>query len=74
MLPTEDGQSVIFDSGYDKYGQYEVYYLYENIENEKIRFLFEENELLRIYCESYGSRGLFVDTNNRMFIRRFLSL
>ena len=74
MLPTEDGQSVIFDSGYDKYGQYEVYYLYKNIENEKIRFLFEENELLRIYCESYGSRGLFVDNNNRMFIRRFLSL
>ena len=71
---TEDGQKVIFDSGYDKYGTYEVYDLYKNTENEKLRFFFEESELLITNYRSYGSKAFFIDNNNRLYLKRFISV
>lgn len=75
LLPTEDGQKVIFDSGYDKHGLFEVYNLYKNSPNEKFRILFEGKEVLLIAnYKAYGSRALFYDSEKRMYIRRFISV
>ncbi len=74
LLPTEDGQRVIFDSGYNNHGTYEVFNLYKNSKNEKLRFLFKENEVLITNYKSYGSRALFIDNKNRMYIKRFISV
>lgn len=68
---TDDGRKVIFDSGYDDRGAYEVFDLYKNDQNEKLRFLFKDDELLLYNHQSYGSKAGFVDEKNRMFIKRF---
>lgn len=68
---TEDGRKIIFDSGYDKHGTYVIFDLYKNDKNEKVRFLFKGDELILANHRSYGSKALFVDNENRMFIRRF---
>ena len=74
VVITEDRQSVIFDSGYDNHGCYEKFDLnHENDQNEKVKLMYEGEDLLVKRHTSYSSKAFFIDNKSRLFVKRFIS-
>ena len=74
FILTEDGQSVIFDSGYYKQGCYERFSLHgKTKENDIVTPIFEGRAISVIANSSYSSKALFLDDQGRLFVKRFIS-
>ncbi len=75
FILTEDRQSVIFDAGYDRHGSF----VKEHFKNgslcgsEDVRFDFGGEEINIAFCTARGSRAAFIDSSNRLFLKRFLT-
>ena len=75
ILPA-DGQSVIFDAGYQKHGTFVSERLaWDSISApEALPLDYEDKELSLWRYTSRGSLAAFIDTNGRLFVKRFVSV
>ena len=72
-----DEQTALFGGGYDEKGTYRIVNLKnpKDEHRERVLFKYMDSELNLIVSNSaYGSYALFIDNNDRMFVRRFITI
>lgn len=75
FLITSDTKKVIFDGGYGKHDDFVIATFNGDIleDKETLQILYEDKKLKNIYYSFMQSKAVFLDSDNRLFVKCFLS-
>jgi len=75
FLITSDGRKILFDGGYDKHGDFQMATLDGSglKDYETIQLLYDGRYLLNQFFTFRKSKAVFVDSENRLFVKWFIS-